>query len=231
MRHAPCRTTQVPLRDLIRETVRPEGWPGCSALRRARAATATTAGRELPAGGVPAGEFGEPAVHARRGGLQFPSFRDDDQAGARRDGGHRIAGLADQQRPPGPLGEVLGDGAQEALVGGVEHGPAGLAVETEHAPDLAGRCLQPRDHLLIAAHGLVETPATAARGIAAGGLVQGRNPGPRPGDVGHLVHVVAVVLVRQPLGGEIPPSPRGSGWWPAATPDRGCTSRASSSAG
>ena len=119
-------------------------------------------GRELSAGGVPTGEFGEPAVYARGGGLQFPSFRDDDQAGRVGMGADGISGLADEQRPPGPLGEVLGDSAQEALVGGVEHGPASLAVETEHAPDFAGRCLQPRDHLLIAAHGLVETPATAA---------------------------------------------------------------------
>ena len=68
-------------------------------------------------------------------------------------------------------------------------------------PDVTGRRLQPRDHLLIAAHGLVEIPATTARRVAAGSLVQGGNPGPRPGDVGHLVHVVAVVFVRQPLGG------------------------------
>ena len=124
------------------------------------------------------------------------------QAGGVRIGVSRIGGLADEQGPAGPLGEVLGDGAQEALVGGVEHGPTGLAVETEHAPDLAGRRLQPSDHLLIAAHGLVETPAMTARGVAVGGLVQGGNPGPRPGDVGHLVHVVAVVFVRQPLGGK-----------------------------
>lgn len=113
-----------------------------------------------------------------------------------------IGGLAHEQRPPGSLGEMLGDGAQEALVGGVEHGLAGLAVETEHSPDLAGRCLQPGDHLLIAAHGLVEAPAATARRVATGGLVEGRDPGRRSGDVGHLVHVVAVILVRQPLGGE-----------------------------
>ena len=43
----------VPLRDLIRETVMPEGRPGCSVLRRARAATATTAGGSCPPASPP----------------------------------------------------------------------------------------------------------------------------------------------------------------------------------
>ena len=101
MRQAPCRTTQVPLRDLIRETVRPEGRPGCSALRRARAATATTAGGSCPVG-VSTGEFGEPALHARGGGLQFPSLGDDDQAGARRDRGQQDRWPRRRAGPGGP---------------------------------------------------------------------------------------------------------------------------------
>ena len=94
------------------------------------------------------------------------------------------------------------DRLDELLLRFVEQRPPALPVEPQHSPDLAGRRTQPGDHFLVAAHGLVETPARGVRRVAAGGLVQRGDPGMGPGDVGEIVQIVPVVLVRQPFGRE-----------------------------
>jgi hypothetical protein len=54
-REAPWSKTQVPERDSTRETATSPGWSGCSAVRRAWPATASTADGSLPACRSPSG--------------------------------------------------------------------------------------------------------------------------------------------------------------------------------
>ena len=83
-----------------------------------------------------------------------------------------VGGLADEQRPARALGQMRGDRPDEPLVTRIEHRLARLAVQAEHAPHFPGRRSEPGDHLLVAAHGLVEVPAPATRRVVARGLVQ-----------------------------------------------------------
>src|SRR4029450_11105006 len=54
-REAPWSTIQVPERDSTRETATSPGWSGCSAVRSALPATASTADGSRPAAGSPSG--------------------------------------------------------------------------------------------------------------------------------------------------------------------------------
>ena len=186
------------------------GSSGCSAVRSARPATASTDGRQ-PAR-RPSRRRAAPAASARPRGWSTrpPSPRRGRPGRARRALG--VGGLADQQRPAGALGQGRRHRRRNAELGGVEHRLPGLAVEAERPPDLAGPGAQGGDQLLVAAERHVGVPARAAGRVAAGGLVQRRDPALGAGDVGELVDVVLVVLAQPATPAGTRRCPPGSGW-------------------
>jgi hypothetical protein len=147
---------------------------------------------------VAIGKLRQPALDAGRERLDAPVVGQDDQAGGVRSLG--VGGLAHQQPALGALGQVRRHRPQEADLVLAEEGPVRLAVEAQHAPDLAGPRPQGEQQLLVAAVGTdVEVPLRASPRIAPGRLVQRRDPARGTRDVRHPVEVVLEVLVREPL--------------------------------
>ena len=157
--------------------------------------------REPPAVGPRAiRKVGQPALDAGRQRLDLPAMVEHDQPG--RLGPFGIDRLADQQAAAHAVGQIAGDRAQEVELVGAELALAGLAVEREHPPGLRRRraAAKPDQRLVLAAEGLDRRPEPrAAAHVAAGRLMQGRDPPPGAHDVGELVEILAVVLEREPV--------------------------------
>jgi len=114
-----------------------------------------------------------------------------------------VGGFAEEERTLGAFGEIRRHLAQEVQLVGIELGLVRLAVEAEHAPRLARLGSQGHEQLLIGSvRTQVRVPGATATRVATRRLVQRRDPPLRTSDVGHLVEVVLVVLVREPLRGE-----------------------------
>ena len=150
---------------------------------------------------VAVGEVCQPSFDARGSRLHRPVRRQHHQA--RRVGRLGIRGLTDEQTSPRALGQVRRHARDEGDVLVAEQGAPRLAVQPDRAPDLAGRGAKPGDQLLVAAVLHVAVPAGAARRVAGGGLVEGRDASFRADDVGQLVQTVLVVLLGQPLVREL----------------------------
>src|SRR5262249_16393661 len=92
----------------------------------------------------------------------------------------------------------------ELLVRFIEQRLPRLAVQAERTPYLTRPGSESRNQLLVATQLHVLVPAPAPRWVALGCFVQRADTQGRTRDVDELVHVVAVVLVDQPLGRELP---------------------------